>query len=331
MKTKIIKGSSTTWSAALSALPVALQLPRLGARRSTVESGGSDKPDRLPRDSAGTCLQRARGGLRAAQPLRERQRQSSRRSSTSIGPSKKTTNTSRTRRRELPQHDLAEGWAGPIGFATGLEWRNDEADTTHDLANQPWYTSYALTMVSTAAARSTCSRPTPRSRCRWPRSCRRTSRYGGRKTKRRARRGRSRPEPHSFTSWKVAAIYDPLDWLRFRTTVSHDVRAAGIPRALPAEGNQARRTRRIPGGRSTIPGTAAPPEAYLGTTGGNPQSRARGSRYDHVRRRSVVRSLAVLGGLVRDRLERRDRAGGRGAAPTRRRVLPGGAGVVCDE
>ena len=39
---------------------------------------------------------------------------------------------------------LSEGWAGPIGFATGLEWRNDEADITHDIPNQPWYGSYVL-------------------------------------------------------------------------------------------------------------------------------------------------------------------------------------------
>ena len=31
------------------------------------------------------------------------------------------------------------------GGAYRFEWRNDEADTTHDLANQPWYSSYALT------------------------------------------------------------------------------------------------------------------------------------------------------------------------------------------
>jgi outer membrane receptor protein involved in Fe transport len=32
----------------------------------------------------------------------------------------------------------------------------------------------------------------------------------------------------TFVSWKAAAIYDPLDWLRFRATVSQDVRAAGF-------------------------------------------------------------------------------------------------------
>ncbi|RPI60154.1 MAG: TonB-dependent receptor, partial [Lysobacterales bacterium] len=39
---------------------------------------------------------------------------------------------------------LSEGWAGPIALATGVEWRTDEADTTHDMPNQPWYTSYLL-------------------------------------------------------------------------------------------------------------------------------------------------------------------------------------------
>jgi outer membrane receptor protein involved in Fe transport len=32
----------------------------------------------------------------------------------------------------------------------------------------------------------------------------------------------------TFESWKVAAIYDPIEWLRFRATVSQDVRAAGF-------------------------------------------------------------------------------------------------------
>ena len=33
---------------------------------------------------------------------------------------------------------------------------------------------------------------------------------------------------HSFTTWKVSGIYDPLDWLRVRATRSHDMRAANF-------------------------------------------------------------------------------------------------------
>ena len=33
---------------------------------------------------------------------------------------------------------------------------------------------------------------------------------------------------HSFTTWKVSGIYDPVDWFRFRTTRSRDMRAANF-------------------------------------------------------------------------------------------------------
>jgi outer membrane receptor protein involved in Fe transport len=33
---------------------------------------------------------------------------------------------------------------------------------------------------------------------------------------------------HSFTTWKVSGIYDPVDWFRFRSTRSHDMRAANF-------------------------------------------------------------------------------------------------------
>ncbi len=43
---------------------------------------------------------------------------------------------------------------------------------------------------------------------------------------------------HDFSSWKASAIYDPLEWLRFRATLSRDVRAPGfrelfLPRVTP--------------------------------------------------------------------------------------------------
>ena len=34
--------------------------------------------------------------------------------------------------------------AGPISGAFGAEFRSDDSDVTHDMANQPWYTNYLL-------------------------------------------------------------------------------------------------------------------------------------------------------------------------------------------
>jgi outer membrane receptor protein involved in Fe transport len=74
---------------------------------------------------------------------------------------------------------------------------------------------------------------------------------------------------HDFSSWKASAIFDPLDWLRFRATRSEDVRAAGFRELF------------LP--RSTVPATIGgfpnavnnpwagnAPDAFLSTSGGNP-------------------------------------------------------------
>ncbi|HEY8520004.1 MAG TPA: TonB-dependent receptor [Gammaproteobacteria bacterium] len=164
---------------------------------------------------------------------------------------------------------LAEGWAGPIAFATGFEWRKDEADTTHDIANQPWYTSYLLSYgqdrggdIEVLEAYAEIDVPLAEKL---------QSNWSARRTRNEAT---SATDPtikgeHTFSSWKVALIYDPLEWLRFRTTVSRDVRAAGfrelfLPRVT---------TPAVVGG---FPGPVNNPWAgnaqneFLQTTGGNP-------------------------------------------------------------
>ena len=41
--------------------------------------------------------------------------------------------------------DLFDGFgAGPVKLATGVEWRREHGNVTHNLANQPWYTDYFL-------------------------------------------------------------------------------------------------------------------------------------------------------------------------------------------
>jgi outer membrane receptor protein involved in Fe transport len=74
---------------------------------------------------------------------------------------------------------------------------------------------------------------------------------------------------NTFSSWKGAAIYDPLEWLRFRTTLSHDVRAAGFRELfLPRVSTPA-----VVGGFPgpvTNPWNARANDEFTQTTGGNP-------------------------------------------------------------
>jgi outer membrane receptor protein involved in Fe transport len=164
---------------------------------------------------------------------------------------------------------LAEGWAGPIALATGFEWRSDEAVTTHDMANQPWYTSYLLSYgqdrggdidVSEAYAEIDV-----------PMSQKLNTNFSARRTRNEATSAQNSAisGTNTFSSWKAAAIYDPIDWLRFRTTLSQDVRAAGFRELfLPRVSTPA-----VVGG---FPGPVQNPWAgnandeFLQTTGGNP-------------------------------------------------------------
>ena len=164
---------------------------------------------------------------------------------------------------------LAEGWAGPIGLATGFEWRTDEADTTHDIPNQPWYTSYLLSYgqdrggdIEVLEAYAEIDVPM---------SEKLQTNFSIRQTRNEAT---SATDPtisgsDTFASWKAAAIYDPLDWLRFRTTLSHDVRAGGFRELfLPRVSTPA-----VVGGFPgpvTNPWNANANDEFLQTAGGNP-------------------------------------------------------------
>jgi outer membrane receptor protein involved in Fe transport len=123
---------------------------------------------------------------------------------------------------------LGEGWAGPISLATGLESRADEADTTHDIPNQPWYTSYLLSYqpdrggdIDVLEAYAELDVPMTQKL---------NTNFSVRQTQNEATSSQSGAPTgeDTFSSWKVAAIYDPLEWLRFRATLSQDVRAAGF-------------------------------------------------------------------------------------------------------
>jgi len=158
---------------------------------------------------------------------------------------------------------LSEGWAGPIALATGLEWRSDEADTTHDLANQPWYSSYLLSYGLDRGG--TIDVLEAYGELDVPMTQKFHTNFSARETQNEATSLQGVSGDHNFASWKVAAIYDPLEWLRLRSTVSRDVRAAGFRELF------------LP--RTTVVGFATVTNPWFGgatdasfaaTTGGNP-------------------------------------------------------------
>ena len=123
---------------------------------------------------------------------------------------------------------ISEGWAGPIALATGFEWRTDEAETTHDLANQPWYSSYLLSYGLDRGGDIEVLEGYVELDV--PMTQKLNTNFSVRQTKNETTSSQSATfsGEDTFASWKVAAIYDPLEWLRFRSTVSQDVRAAGF-------------------------------------------------------------------------------------------------------
>jgi iron complex outermembrane recepter protein len=161
---------------------------------------------------------------------------------------------------------IAEGWAGPIGFATGLEWRSDQADTTHDIPNQPWYSSYFLSYgldrggdIDVVEAYG---------EVQVPMSEKLETDFAARTTRNEATSATnpSVSGTHDFSSWKASAIYDPLEYLRIRATLSRDVRAAGfrelfLPRVSTLSG--------VFPANVTNPWTGAS-DQFVQTNGGNP-------------------------------------------------------------
>src|SRR5215471_12949587 len=164
---------------------------------------------------------------------------------------------------------ISQGWAGPIAFATGLEWRKDTSDVTHQIPQQPWYNSYVLSYgldrggdIDVLEAYGEVNVPM---------SKKFTTDFAVRETQNQAssNTGTDPSSSHDFASWKASGIYDATDWLRLRATVSRDVRAAGfrelfLPR-VDAVGNPGG----FPGGINN-PWNGNIPEQYLNITGGNP-------------------------------------------------------------
>lgn len=164
---------------------------------------------------------------------------------------------------------VAEGWAGPIAVAAGLEWRRDENEATHDLPNQPWYSSYFLTWgldrggeLDVLEGYGEIDVPLHESL---------QTNFAARWTRNEAT-SLTAPDTSStndFTSWKAAALYDPVDWLRLRATLSRDVRAAGFRELFLPRVTLTGAPGGFPGGINN-PWNGGAPEAYLNTSGGNP-------------------------------------------------------------
>lgn len=131
--------------------------------------------------------------------------------------------------------DLFDGFgAGAVKLATGVEWRREHGNVTHDLANQPWYTDYTLSYgldyagtIEVLEGYGELNVPvfqdSPIGRyfeldgaIRGTRN--KSTGTGG------ANAGISKS--HEFITWKLSGIWDVTDWLRFRGTRSRDVRAA---------------------------------------------------------------------------------------------------------
>jgi len=164
---------------------------------------------------------------------------------------------------------IAQGWAGPINLATGLEWRKDTSDVTHQIPQQPWYTSYVLSYgldrggdIDVLEAYGEVNVPM---------SKKFNTDFALRETQNQATSD-SPTDPsssHDFSSWKVSGLYDATDWLRLRATVSRDVRAAGFRELFLPQTQAVGNPGGFPGGVNN-PWNGNIPEQYLNITGGNP-------------------------------------------------------------
>jgi iron complex outermembrane recepter protein len=164
---------------------------------------------------------------------------------------------------------LADGWAGPILGAFGIEWRKDKYQATHDRENQPWYDDYLLDWGLDRGGKIEVTEIYGEVQVPMTESFR--TDFAVRSTRNEASSSTQAGADSSrtFSSWKASGLYDPLDWLRLRATRSRDVRAGNF-RELFLPRNEAQA---VPGG---FPGPITNPwnsnveEGYLSITGGNP-------------------------------------------------------------
>jgi outer membrane receptor protein involved in Fe transport len=130
------------------------------------------------------------------------------------------------------QGDLFAGiGAGPFAAAAGGEYRADKGDVTH--GNVPYYDQFALSLgldysgrIKVVEGFVELNAPLLRD---LPFADLLELNGAARYTETKSTDGISGASKSvGTTSWKVGAVYQPLDWLRFRGTRSRDIRAAGL-------------------------------------------------------------------------------------------------------
>src|SRR5690606_6425178 len=139
-------------------------------------------------------------------------------------------------------------------------------EATHDIDNQPWYGSYFLSWgldrggeIEVVEGYAEVDVPMLEAlqtnfAARWTRNEATSSTEPGASSSR------------DFTSWRASAIYDATLWLRFRGTLSRDVRAAGFRELFLPRITQTGAPGGFPGGINN-PWNGGAAETYLNTSG----------------------------------------------------------------
>ena len=135
--------------------------------------------------------------------------------------------------------DLFDGFgAGSVKASFGVEARQDTADVTHDLADQPWYNDYFLSYgldyqgkISVVEGYGEVNVPVfkdlPFAKyLEFDGAIRETDNKNKDETSGSSTDGDT--VTHNIPSWKLSSIWDVTDWFRVRGTRSRDVRAAGF-------------------------------------------------------------------------------------------------------
>ncbi|MFO1503150.1 MAG: TonB-dependent receptor [Steroidobacteraceae bacterium] len=166
--------------------------------------------------------------------------------------------------------ELWDGWgAGPISGAIGGEFRSDKSDVTHDIANQPWYTSYLLSWsgdrggkIDVAEAYAEVEVPVVKGL---------ETNLAVRQTHNKTKSVQSgvASTSHDFASWKLGATYEATSNIRLRGTRSRDVRGAGFRELFLPRLQQQGTPGGFPAGIQN-PWNGNIEEAYTSITGGNP-------------------------------------------------------------
>ena len=230
------------------------------------------------------------------------------------------------RRRELPQH-ARRGMGRADRFRDRASSGDpDQADTTHDIANQPWYSSYFLSYGLDRGGDIDVLEGY--AEVQIPMSKKLQTDFAVRETQ---QRGDERDEPDRLRHSRLLELEGVRDLRSDRVAaVPRDALArrprSRIPRAVPAARVDA--VRRVPRQRhQSMDRRKRPVRADHGRES---RSRARGGRHDDVRHRAVVRQVPVLGRLVRDRFGWRDHAEPRKPAARGPMFQERRHGAVCD-